>query len=69
MNRSTFSFTCRGWSDVDATIKSAGSNRFVSASLAPTFSANLAICSPLRICTDSVTARVRCHLPDRSRQQ
>ena len=32
MKRSTFSFTCRGWSEVEAMIRSEGSKRFVTAS-------------------------------------
>ena len=63
MSRLTRSFTCLGWSEVRSTIRSGGSCGRTSASALSTALPKSPICSPERICTASVTARLRCHLP------
>jgi hypothetical protein len=63
-----FSRTCSGWSEVRAITRSSGRRFFKSASVASMAAPNSAICSPERICADSVTARVRRHTPCASRQ-
>ena len=67
ISRLTSSFTCRGWSEVRSTIRSGGSCGRTPASAASTALPKSPICSPERICTASVIARLRCHVPDASR--
>ena len=68
INRLTFSLTCNGWSEVRASAKSSGKRFFKSASVVSIALPNAPICSPERICTDNVTARVRCQAPCASRR-
>ena len=63
MKRWMFSSTCRGWSEVRARTRSSGSRCWRSCRAASTAAPKRSICSPARIWTERVTARVRCQLP------
>ena len=68
MNRAMFSFTWRGWSEVRARTRSAGSWDLSPASAPSTARPKSAICSRDRIWTARVTAGLRCQVPAASFQ-
>jgi len=68
LKSSMLSCTCKGWSEVRARTRSAGSVFLTLSRLASNCFPNELICSPFLICTESVMARVVAHLPFSSRR-